>query len=513
MPTPFINSIASWFMTKRMHQIELFMKYPLEVQNEWLFRLINSAKDTEWGIRYGYADIYSLEIFKERVPIQDYESLKPSIERIRRGEQNVLWNTEIKWFAKSSGTTNDKSKFIPLSQESLEDCHYKGGKDMVSIHCSNYPEAKLFTGKNLALGGSHQKDIFPDYESYHGDVSAIIIQNLPMWAEFLRAPSLEIALLNNWDEKLEKLTNSTINENVTSVAGVPSWMLILLKRMLENTGKKTIADIWPNLEVYFHGGVSLLPYKEQFKSIFNLPGMHYLELYNASEGFFGIQDQKDSDELLLMLDYGIYYEFQPMEEWDKESGRTLSLDEVKTDTNYALIISTNAGLWRYRLGDTIKFTALHPFRFRISGRTKHFINAFGEELMIDNAEMALKTACERSGASMTDYTAAPVFMEATNGAHEWLIEFERAPENAAFFAEVLDNTLKALNSDYEAKRYNNYALRQPVIHFVKPGTFYNWLKEKGKLGGQNKVPRLCNDRRYVEAILKVAGSPICSVNI
>jgi hypothetical protein len=512
MPTPFINSIASWFMTKRMHQIELFMRYPLEVQHEWLFSLIRSAKDTEWGQKYGYGDIDSLEAFKSRVPLQDYESLKPSIERIRRGEQNILWNTEIKWFAKSSGTTNDKSKFIPLSQESLENCHYRGGKDMVSIHCNNYPDAKLFTGKNLALGGSHHKDVFPDYESYHGDVSAIIIQNLPMWAEFLRAPSLEIALLTNWDEKLEKLTNSTVNENVTSVAGVPSWMLILLKRILENTGKKTISDIWPNLEVYFHGGVSLLPYKEQFRSIFNSPTMHYLELYNASEGFFGIQDQKDSDELLLMLDYGIYYEFQEASEWDKENGRTISLDEVKTDTNYALIISTNAGLWRYKLGDTIKFSSLNPFRFRISGRTRHFINAFGEELMIDNAEMALKIACERSGASMTDYTAAPVFMENSSGAHEWLIEFERPPENAAFFAEVLDNALKMLNSDYEAKRYNNYALRQPLLRFLKPGSFYSWLKEKGKLGGQNKVPRLCNERKYVEEILKLAGEPLLSVN-
>jgi hypothetical protein len=513
MPTPFLNSIASWFMTKRMHQIELFMRYPLEVQNEWLFRLINSAKDTEFGQRFGFGDIDSLETFQERVPLQDYESLKPSIERIRRGEQNILWNSEIKWFAKSSGTTNDKSKFIPLSQESLEECHYRGGKDMVSIHCTNYPQAQLFTGKNLALGGSHSKDVFNNYESYHGDVSAIIIQNLPMWAEFLRAPSLEIALLGNWDEKLEKLTQSTINENVTSVAGVPSWMLILLKRVLENTGKQSISEVWPNLEVYFHGGVSLLPYKDQFKTVFNSSRIQYLELYNASEGFFGIQDQKDSDELLLMLDYGIYYEFQEVTEWEKENGRTLSLDQVKIETNYALIITTNAGLWRYRLGDTIKFTSLFPFRFRISGRTKHFINAFGEELMVDNAEMALKTACERTGAAISDYTAAPVFMEGNNtGAHEWLIEFDNPPEHAGFFVEVLDNTLKALNSDYEAKRFNNYALRQPIVHFLRKGSFYKWLEMKGKLGGQHKVPRLSNERRCLEEILKLAGVPEKSIN-
>lgn len=513
MPTPLINSIASWFMTKRMHQIELFMKYPLEVQHEWLFKLAADAKDTEWGQRYGYGEINSLEMFKERVPLQDYESLKPFIERIRRGEQNVLWCTEVKWFAKSSGTTNDKSKFIPLSVESLEECHYRGGKDMVSIHCNNNPETKIFTGKNLALGGSHQKDIFPNYESYHGDVSAIIIQNLPMWAEFLRAPSLEIALLNNWDEKLERLVQNTISENVTSIAGVPSWMLILFKRMLEESGRKSISEVWPNLEVYFHGGVSLLPYREQFKAIFNNSNVQFLELYNASEGFFGIQDQPDSDELLLMLDYGIYYEFQEMEEWEKENGKTLSLDEVKTDVHYALIISTNAGLWRYRLGDTIKFSSTYPFRFRITGRTRHFINAFGEELMIDNAEMALKLACERTAALITDYTAAPVFMKEMNGgAHEWLIEFERAPENPVFFTEVFDNALKTLNSDYEAKRFHNYALREPIVRFLKPGTFYNWLKAKGKLGGQHKVPRLCNERRYVEEILKLGGEPLLSVN-
>jgi hypothetical protein len=495
-----------------MHQIELFMRYPIEVQNEWLFKLINNGAETEFGKRFSFQDIHSLEMFKERVPLQDYDSLKPDIERIRRGEQNILWNTEIKWFAKSSGTTNDKSKFIPLSQESLEECHYRGGKDMVSIHCSNYPEASLFTGKNLALGGSHQKDVFANYESYHGDVSAIIIQNLPMWAEFLRAPSLEIALLNNWDEKLEKIALSTVDENVTSVAGVPSWMLILFKRILEKTGRKTISDVWPNLEVYFHGGVSLTPYREQFRKLFS-PSVNYLELYNASEGFFGIQDQKNSDELLLMLDYGIYYEFQTMEEWDKPNGKTISLDEVQLDTHYAMVITTNAGLWRYKLGDTIKFSSLFPFRFRISGRTRHFINAFGEELMIDNAERALQIACERSRSSITDFTAAPVYMEDNkSGAHEWLIEFEELPENAAFFVEVLDNALKTLNSDYEAKRYNNYALRQPIVHFMGKGSFYEWLKGKGKLGGQNKVPRLCNERNYLEDILRVSPPPLMTLN-
>lgn len=496
-----LNSIAAWWMKKRIHQIELFMKYPYDVQAEWLRKLTASAKDTEWGRRYNYSAIQTLDQFKERVPIQDYDSLKPFIERVRRGEQNVLWPSEIKWFAKSSGTTSDKSKFIPVSPESLEECHYSGGKDMVTIHCHNNPDTQLFTGKNLALGGSHAVDHFGNYESYHGDVSAIIMQNLPFWAEFLRAPDLSIALMNEWEEKLEKLARATIMENVTSMAGVPSWLLILMKRILDITGKKNIKEVWPDFEVFFHGGVSFGPYRDQFKKIFGAP-INYLELYNASEGFFGIQDQKESEEMLLMLDYGIYYEFQPMEEVERENGNTLSLDEVELNTNYAMIISTNAGLWRYRLGDTIRFTSLHPFRFKITGRTKHFINAFGEEVIVDNAENALKVACEKTGAIIKEYTAAPVYMsDNSRGAHEWIIEFEKEPDNLDYFTDILDTALKSINSDYEAKRYRDIALTRPIIHSVKQGTFYNWLKQKGKLGGQHKVPRLSNDRKYIEEVL------------
>jgi hypothetical protein len=496
-----LNSIAAWWMKKRIHQIELFMKYPYDVQAEWLRKLISAAKDTEWGRKYDYASMLTLDHFRERVPIQDYDSLKPYIERVRRGEQNIIWPTEIKWFAKSSGTTSDKSKFLPVSTESLEECHYNGGKDMVAIHCNNNPDTQLFTGKNLALGGSHSVDHFGSYESYHGDVSAIIIQNLPFWAEFLRAPDLSIALMNEWEEKLEKLARATMNENITSMAGVPSWLLILMKRILEITGKSNIKEVWPNFEVYFHGGVSFGPYKEQFVKIFGQP-IDFLEIYNASEGFFGIQDQKNSDEMLLMLDYGIFYEFLPMEELEKENGRTLSLDEVKLNTNYAMIISSNAGLWRYKIGDTIKFTSLHPFRFRITGRTKHFINAFGEEVIVDNADNALKVACEKTGAIVKEYTAAPVYMsDESRGAHEWIIEFEKEPADLDYFTDVLDTALKSINSDYEAKRYRDIALTRPVIHSVKEGTFYNWLKTKGKLGGQHKVPRLSNDRKYIEEVL------------
>ncbi|TAL63073.1 MAG: GH3 auxin-responsive promoter family protein [Bacteroidetes bacterium] len=500
---PLLNSFASWLMTKRMHQIELFMKYPHEVQNEWFRKLIESAKDTEWGKKFDYASIENPVKFAEQVPLQDYDSIKPYIERIRRGEQNILWNTETKWFAKSSGTTSDKSKFIPVSNESLEECHYKGGKDMISIYCSNYPETELFTGKNLALGGSHSTDIFGNYESYNGDVSAIIMKNLPLWAEFFRAPDLSIALLTNFEEKLEKMARATMAENVTSIAGVPSWMNVLLKRILEISGKKTIREVWPNLEVYFHGGVNFSPYKENFKQLFGKGNTHYFELYNASEGFFGLQDQKKSSELLLMLDYGIYYEFIPVDDLNDKSEKTIPLHEIKTGHNYAMVISTNGGLWRYQIGDTIKFTSANPYRFKITGRTKHFLNAFGEEVIIDNTEKALKIACEKSNALVSEYTVAPVYMNGNkNGAHEWLIEFEKAPQDLNYFAEVLDNALKSLNSDYEAKRFNNFVLRAPIIRQMKNGTFYDWLKTKDKLGGQNKIPRLSNDRTFVDEIVK-----------
>jgi len=496
-----LNSIASWWMRKRMHQIELFMKYPYDVQEEWLRKLISSAKDTEWGKKYNYSKIDSIEQFRKNIPIQDYDSLKPYIDRVRKGEQNILWNTDIKWFAKSSGTTNDKSKFIPVSEESLDDAHYNGGRDMIAIHCNLNPETKLFTGKNLALAGSLVSDYHNGYESQNGDLSAIVINNLPMWAEFFRAPDLSIALMDKWDDKLEQLAETTINENMVSLAGVPSWMLLIMQRVLEKSGKSSISEVWPNLEVYFHGGVNFNPYREQFKKIFNNSTMNYLELYNATEGFFGIQDQRNSDELLLMLDYGIYYEFIKASDVGQENPQTLRLDEIELNVNYAPIISTNAGLWRYMLGDTIKFSSLHPFRFRITGRTKHFMNAFGEEVIVDNADKALAIACEKTNAQIKEYTAAPIFMnENSSGAHEWIIEFEKAPNNIGYFTEIMDNALKSINSDYEAKRFNNLALREPIIRIAPSGTFYKWLESKNKLGGQHKVPRLSNDRKYVEEI-------------
>jgi hypothetical protein len=498
-----INSIISWVMKQRIHQMELFMKYPCEVQEEWRKKLITTAKDTEWGKKYDYASIKSISDFQQRVPIQDYDSIKPYIARLREGEQNILWNTPVKWFAKSSGTTSDKSKFIPVSIECLEDCHFKGGKDMLSIYCNNHPETKMFDGKGLILGGSHQINSYSN-ESLYGDLSAIIIQNLPFWVEFIRTPDLAIALMDNWEEKIEMMAKATINNNVTNISGVPTWTVILAKRMLEISGKNNLLEIWPNLELYIHGAVSFTPYREQFKQLLPSDKVNYLETYNASEGFFGIQDRSDSEDLLLMLDYGIFYEFIPMDQFGSENPSTLTLDQVKLSVNYALVISSNAGLWRYMIGDTVKFTSLLPFRIRITGRTKHFINAFGEEIIIDNAEKALHEACQKTNSIISEYTAAPVyFSQNENGAHEWLIEFEKEPNSMQEFTEILDKALQAANSDYEAKRYKSMALREPIVKKMPKYTFYNWLKSKDKLGGQHKVPRLSNNRQYVDEILKM----------
>lgn len=499
-----INSLISWFMKKRMHQIELFMKYPHDVQEEWFRKLMLSARGTEWGKKYGYSEIEHYSTFAERVPINEYDDLKPYIDRLRKGEQNLLWNSDIKWFAKSSGTTSDKSKFIPVSEEALEECHFKGGKDLLSIYCNNNPDTRIFTGKLLGMGGSHFSDNLEN-GTFVGDVSAILMENLPAWVELIRTPELSIALMSEWEEKIEKIARITSKEDVTNITGVPSWTMVLLKRILEITGKSNIREVWPNLELFIHGGVSFTPYRNQFQKLIDGP-MNYLETYNASEGFFGIQDRNGADDMLLMLDYGIFYEFIPMSEHDQQETQPVTLEQVVTGTNYAMLISTNAGLWRYKIGDTVTFTCTDPYRIRITGRTRNFINAFGEELIIDNAQKALERACLKTGAMLNEYTAAPVyFSEAGSGAHEWLIEFEKLPEDMGYFIEVFDNALKALNSDYEAKRYHNMILAEPIVRALPKGTFYNWMKQKNRLGGQFKVPRLANDRKYIDEILSITG--------
>lgn len=498
-----INSVFSWIIKQRIHQIELFIKYPIDVQNDLLQKLLYQAKDTEWGRKYDFQSITNAQEFANRVPLQDYESLKSDIFRIRHGEQNILWPTEIAWFAKSSGTVSGESKFIPVSKESLEDCHYKGGKDLLSIYHHNHEESKLILGKTLVVGGSSKINEFNN-SSYFGDLSAIIMKNFPFWVEQRRVPTLDIALMTEWESKIEKMAQSTINEDVSNISGVPSWTLILLKKILELTNKKSIHEVWPNLELYMHGGVSFLPYKEQFDEILKGSNINYYENYNASEGFFGLQDQSNSNEMLLMLDYGIFYEFIPMSEFNNENPKTITLEDVQLDVNYALVISTNAGLWRYVIGDTIKFTSLNPFRIKVTGRTKHFINAFGEELIIENVENAIENACKKADATIREFTVAPIYLSnKTSGKHQWLIEFEKQPSNLDYFVEVLDNALKTLNSDYEAKRHKNMILEMPEIIVVVQNTFYNWLKNCNKLGGQHKVPRLSNNRMIADEILSI----------
>ncbi len=497
-----VNSIVRALLKTRIARIDAYRKNPFEVQEQLFNYLITKGASTEWGKKFDYASIRSVEAFK-KVPVSSYEQLSPYIERIMKGEQNVLWDSPITMFSKSSGTTNARSKYIPVSKESLKDTHYRGGKDTLTCFFTNNPESELFSGKSLGIGGSFSANPFTN-ELNCADVSALIIANLPKWAEFGRTPSMEIAMMSEWESKIEKMAVAVSKENVTNISAVPTWTVVLLEKILEITGKKNLLEVWPEFNVFFHGAVAFHPYKEVFRKFFPSDHVHYYETYNASEGFFGLQDQQNSDELLLALDNGVYYEFIPIEEFENENPKTLRLDEVELNKNYALLISTNAGLWRYKIGDTIRFTSLSPFRIKITGRTKHFINAFGEELVIENAEAAMTKACYATGATITNFTAAPVFFsEKSRAAHEWIIEFSTAPNDLEKFAFVLDDTLRAVNSDYDAKRYKDLALQPPIIHSAVEGTFYKWLKEKGKVGAQNKVPRLSNTRDYLEEILAV----------
>ena len=502
MATQLINSIASWFLKQRIHQIELFLKYPNEVQEELLLNLIQISGNTVFGEKYDFGSIKSYQTFSERIPISTYEDLEPFIERTRQGEQNVMWETPIKWFAKSSGTTNAKSKFIPVSNEALEDCHYKGSKDLLCLYLNNNENSEMFTGKSLRLGGSSQ--IYENNNTFFGDLSAILIENMPIWAEFSSTPSSKISLMSEWETKIEAIINETISENVTSFAGVPSWMMVLMNKVLEKTGKENLMEIWPNLEVYFHGGVSFDPYRDQYQKILPKNNFKYYEIYNASEGFFAIQDLNNSSDLLLMLDYGIFYEFIPMDVFGTPNEKAIRLADVQLFKNYAIVITTNSGLWRYLIGDTVRFTSLNPYRIRITGRTKHHINVFGEELMVENSDSAIAKACHATNSEVKDYTVAPIFMKnKEKGAHEWMIEFKKKPENILEFQKILDENLQAVNSDYEAKRYNNMTLNQLKINVARENLFYDWLKNNDKLGGQNKIPRLSNQRDYLEQLLEM----------
>ena len=499
--SPAISQLAR----SRFWRIEAWRNNPIDAQREVLQDLVTSAQYTEFGRKYNFSRLFNIKGFKQEVPIHEYDDLKPYIQRIMDGEQDILWNTPIYWFAKSSGTTSDKSKFIPVSEESLQDCHYKASKDVLTLYYNFNPDSDLLTGKGLVIGGSHNIHQLNE-EVQYGDLSAVLLQNSPFWSNWIRTPDLSIALMDEWESKIEKLAESTIKENVTSISGVPTWTLLLFKRILEITGKDNMAEVWPSLELYIHGGVSFTPYHEQFNKLIG-KRIHYLDMYNASEGFFAAQDNPNEEGMLLFVDHGVFMEFMPVEEYGKPSPETIGLNEVEIGKNYALVISTNGGLWRYLLGDTIQFTSLHPFKIKVSGRIKHYINAFGEELIVDNTDKAIAIACQKTSATVNEYTAAPIyFSDSSNGAHEWLIEFEKEPADFNQFIFELDAALKNINSDYEAKRHRDMALRMPVVHQMQKGIFNTWLKSKGKLGGQHKVPRLSNERKHLEEILSIANS-------
>ena len=498
MPIPLFNSVASWFLKKRINQIELFKKFPNEVQQEVLRKLLVYNIDTEIGKKYDFKSIKNYKDFSNRLASSSYEDISKTIERVRQGEQNIFWSTPIKWFAKSSGTTNSKSKFIPISYESLDDCHYKAGKDMLSLYFNNNEDSQLLAGKCLRLGGS--REIYEDNMSYYGDLSAIMIDNLPFWAELSSTPSQKTSLIPEWEEKVKAIIKESLNQKVTSFAGVPSWMLVLLNSVLKETKKDNILEVWENSEVYFHGGVNFEPYKSLYNKLFPSKKFKYYEIYNASEGFFAIQDQNNSSELLLMLDYGIFYEFIPIHNTDK----IIPLSEVELNVNYAIVITTNSGLWRYKIGDTVKFTSLNPYRIKVTGRTKHFINAFGEELIIENAENALAKTAEQNNCKVREYTAAPIYMSSDkSGTHEWLIEFSEHPKDLEKFIKSLDKNLKNMNSDYEAKRYKDSTMKMPKVIIARPNLFYDWLSSKNKLGGQNKIPRLSNSREFLDELISL----------
>ncbi|MFA9290328.1 MAG: GH3 auxin-responsive promoter family protein [Solirubrobacteraceae bacterium] len=499
-----INSVLFWWIERRIKEISLFSSHSAEIQQSQLNNLLSNGKETIYGKSFNFSELKNYQQFKNTVPIVSYENFHSFIERSLNGEKEVFWNKPINWYAKSSGTSNAKSKFIPISKNSLESCHFKGGKDMFALYANNNSETKIFDLLNLRLGGSFVKNKENNY--LFGDLSSILIHNLPIWAEIKNTPSKKTSLISSWEEKLPLIIKETMEEEIGCLTGVPSWMYVFLTKLLEQSNKKYLDEIWPTIEVFFHGGISFNPYKENFNNLFSNP-INYLEVYNASDGFFAIQDTKSNkDGLLLMLDYGIFYEFISMDNYNLNNA--IPLWEVELNTNYAMVITTNGGLWRYLIGDTVKFISKNPYRIIISGRTQLYINAFGEELMIDNTEKAIGIACKKTNAEIIDYTVAPRFMqkESTNGAHEWIIEFKKDPTDLNLFNEIIDQTLKELNSDYEAKRKNNVTLSFPIIILAKKNLFYTWLKNKNKLGGQNKIPRLCNDRIILEELIILNSS-------
>ncbi len=496
-----LTSIARIAFLKRQRELQKHQNGAEELQQQVLSRLLNEAKDTEYGRNHAYGMMRGYEDFARNVPVNTYEELKGDIDRMRHGESDVLWPGTVKWYAKSSGTTNDKSKFIPVSAEGLHNIHYAGGRDCVALYLRNNPKSRMFDGKGLILGGSHS----PNYNvagSLVGDLSAILIENINPLVNLIRVPKKQTALLSDFEVKRDRIASETWQKNVTNISGVPSWMLSVLVRVMEISGKQHLEEVWPNLEVFFHGGIAFTPYRKQYERLITKSDMHYMETYNASEGFFGLQNDPNDPAMLLMLDYDVFYEFIPMDEFGSDNPTVVPLWGVEVGTNYAMLISTSCGLWRYMIGDTVKFTQKDPYKFVITGRTKNFINAFGEELIVDNAEKGLAYACLQTGAEVQEYTAAPVFMDDNAKCrHQWLIEFSKHPDSVERFADLLDRKLQEINSDYEAKRYKDITLQHLEIVEAREGLFNDWLKSKGKLGGQHKVPRLSNSRKHLDELL------------
>ncbi len=505
-----INSIVSLINYNRLAEIDYFRSHPFEVQEKVLAELLEKGAFTEIGKKYNLNEVKNGVDFSNKMPLHDYDSLKPYIDKTMHGRENVLWPGKTKWFSKSSGTTSDRSKFIPISKEALEDCHFRSGKDIFMLYADRYPESKVFVGKTLSIGGSTDINA-NDSDSHYGDLSAILIKNLPFWTYFNRVPKSDIALIDDWEVKLEKIVETTYNKNVTCLVGIPTWFLVLIKKVLSYTGKSNILEVWPNLELFVHGAVNFSPYQETFRNLIPNPAMIYMETYNASEGFFAIQDETSSNPLLnneglmLMLDYGIYYEFIELSDYLAGRNNAVPLEGVECGVNYAMVITTNAGLWRYIIGDTVSFVSKNPYKLKITGRTKHFVNAFGEEVIMDNAQVALNHACEITGAQVREFTVAATFYPqdfTSEGAHQWLFEFEQKPNNLQTFVQALDSKLREVNSDYDAKRFNDLALAMPEIIVLDEGSFFAWMGRRGKLGGQHKVPRLSNTREYVDDLLK-----------
>lgn len=495
-----LTRVTSQIFVPRQRAIEKFAQNTDDIQRKQLHSLLCKAKCTKWGREYDFRSIRTYEDFAARLPLQGYDDIKPYVIRMINGERNVLWPSVVKWYAKSSGTTNDKSKFIPITPE-IKLAQYKGGFDCVALYLRSNPQSRFFSRKGLILGGSHSPSSL-NQRAHCGDLSAVLIQNIPLIVNLFRVPKKRIILMDEWESKIKAIVDSTWNEDINSLSGVPSWMLVLIKSVLKKTGKQYLTEVWPNLEVFFHGGISFEPYREQYKALIPSDKMHYIETYNASEGFFGIQDDPSDSSLLMMPDYGIFYEFIPLNELESSSPTILPLERVEIGKNYAMVITTSGGLWRYMIGDTVRFTSLFPHKFIISGRTKHYINAFGEELMVDNADKAISIASRETGAKVKEYTAAPLFMlDKGKGLHQWFIEFEKMPPSIDEFESLLDKHLQELNSDYEAKRYKSISLQPLKIVVSREGIFYNWLKQKGKLGGQHKIPRLSNDRIQIEELL------------